>query len=203
MTRLTEDRIVTAGVGVVRRAGWGSLSLRSVASDLDVTPMALYRHVTNADSLSATVLERVVEGLEPVGFTGDVGRDLSSWARSARAHLHRFPGTAGHLLVNWFDSPAMLSTIEALLALTEEAGMEDAEAVACVNAVFMFVLMRVEAESIVRAAGAVRRRLNLSDAKDHLPRLRRLQQHYTTARFDTHFEYGLAALLRGILGTTP
>lgn len=196
--KLTSDAIVAAGVELVRDEGWPSLSLRAVAGRLRVTPMALYRHVPDGAALTRAVIVAIATGLTTVDRTAEPFADLARWARTARAALQPFAGAGAHLLVVWFELPEVLSTIEDLLEVAEDAGLEGFEAVAAVNAVFMYVLMRSEAEHTVRSAGAVRRALAVGSAERPLPRLRSLAAHYTTAEFDRHFEYGLDALLAGI-----
>jgi AcrR family transcriptional regulator len=198
MVALTKQAIVEAGVDIARSGGWAALSLRSVAGNLGVTPMALYRHVADAETLSNAVLESIATLVATVERTVDPWADVSLWARSSRLALRPFPGVPAHLLTAWFNLAPMLSLVEDLLDRVHDAGLAEFEAVAAVNAVFMFVLMRAEAEQTVRTAGVARRALRLSTAGRDLPRLRTLSSHYTTAEFDRHFEYGLDVLIAGI-----
>jgi len=182
----------------VRESGWSALSLRAVATHLGVTPMALYRHVDDGSALTRAVIARIVAGFGVVARTGDAQHDLAAWARAARVVLREHPGAAGHLLVTWFELPAMLQCTEALLDIVHADGLRDFEAVAAVNSIVMYVLMRCGAEQSVRSAGTVKRTLELATAEVPLPHLTALAGHYTTARFDLHFEYGLDVLLHGI-----
>ena len=160
--------------------------------------MALYRHVPTSGALNLDVATEIVEGFADVRNSGDTCGDLEWWARRAHAALVPFPGAAAHLLATWFEIPAALRVVEALLEVVYAGGLQDFEAVAAVNAVFMFVLMRAEAEQTVRRARAVKRSLRLAGAERDLPLLSALAEHYTTARFDLHFDYGLRLLLDGI-----
>jgi len=195
---LNGHSVVTAGVELVRDEGWERLSVRAVAGRLGVTPMALYRHVPNSDALSQSVITRIAEGFVEVGNSGNMFADLEGWARRAHAALIPYPGAAGRLLVTWFEVPPVLLTLERLIEVAYTGGLRDFEAVAAINAVLMYVLMRAEAEQTVQSAGAVERSLNLAAAEGSLPRLSALAEHYTTARFDLHFDYGLRVLLSGI-----
>lgn len=178
-------------------SSWASLSLRAVAARLSVTPMALYRHVPDSDALTDGVLDEITSGLPEVIDSGDLRGDLRSWARTALDHLRLYPGVAGHLLVGWFEIEPMLRCVDELLALVSRHGFENFEAVAVTNAVFTYVLMRAEAERQVRSAGAATRHLDVSARE--FPHLAPLVAHYTTARFDAHFDFGLDALLAGML----
>jgi len=48
---LSRERVLDAALAVAAREGFERLSMREVARDLDVSPMALYRHVANKDDL--------------------------------------------------------------------------------------------------------------------------------------------------------
>lgn len=160
--------------------------------------MALYRHVTDVAALTRAVVESIAAGLAEVPRSGDMGEDLSTWAHAARSALSPFPGLAAHLLTVWFEVPTLLGMIEDLLDVACDGGLDGFEAVAAVNALFTYVLMRAEAEQTVRTAGAVKRSLALAASRRPLPRLRSLASYYTTAELDRHFEYGLQTLLSGI-----
>lgn len=195
---LSSDRIIEAGVALVRREGWAALGVRAVATDLGVTPMALYKHVAGAEGLVEAVRERVLATTAAPRDTGDLRADLTDWARRFHADLTAAPGLGGWLLVHWFESAAVLERVDALLELVTRHGVDGFEAVAVVNAVFMYALMRAEAERQVRTAGVVQRRLRTAASARPLDRLRSLADHYTTAELDKHFAFGLDALVRGL-----
>ena len=195
---LSTERVVSAGAELVADSSWDDLSLRAVAGRLSVTPMALYRYVPDSGALADGVLGEIASGLLEVGDSGDLGRDLGSWARSVLAHLRGYPGVAGYLLVGWFENDHVLRRIDGLLALVRRHGLEGFEAVAVTNAVFTYVLMRAEAERQVTSAGAVTRSLKRS--VEDLPHLAPLVEFYEIAEFDAHFEFGLESLLAGMLG---
>ncbi|MDP2328986.1 MAG: TetR/AcrR family transcriptional regulator [Dehalococcoidia bacterium] len=198
MKSLSTGAVLAAGAELVREHGWNALSMRTVATRLGVTPMALYRHVPNADSLSSGVLSFIAEPIAEVTRSGDAFTDLEAWARRTHAALVPYPGAAAALLVRWFETSPALRAVDALLQSMHDEGVEGFEAVAAVNAVFMFALMRAQGEQSVRDAGVVKRTLHTAAVAYPLPRLTALAEHYTTARFDLHFDYGLRVLLDGI-----
>ena len=59
--RFTREQLVDAAVVVVEADGFGALSLRSVARQLEVGPMTLYTYVDSSDELAALVVDRLVE----------------------------------------------------------------------------------------------------------------------------------------------
>jgi AcrR family transcriptional regulator len=49
--RLSRDRVLRAAVALADTAGIQSLSMRKLAQELGVVPMALYKHVANKEEL--------------------------------------------------------------------------------------------------------------------------------------------------------
>jgi AcrR family transcriptional regulator len=58
-TQLTRVRIAEAGIDVADREGLAAVSMRRVATTLDVAPMSLYRHVANKDDLVVAMMDAV------------------------------------------------------------------------------------------------------------------------------------------------
>jgi AcrR family transcriptional regulator len=202
MAGLTEARVIDAGVALVKARGVDALGIRSAADHLGVTPMALYRYVRDGEQLRDSVFGVILGELPRPGATGSPADRLRTWATATRVMLHRYPGLARHLLIHWFESEAALDVVEALLEVATNAGMVGFECVAAANAVFMYVLMRVEAEMSVRSARVVKRRLRpVAREPQRYPLLHRYSAEFTTARLDDHFAYGLDALLAGVSTT--
>jgi AcrR family transcriptional regulator len=199
VTRLDESTVLGAGVTVVRARGVDALGVRAVAEHLGVTPMALYRYVADGDALRASVLEQIQRGLPiPVG-EGSADDRFRAWAIATRTMLSRYPGLAHHLLLHWFESAATIDVVESLLAVARDAGLDGFACVAAANAVFMYVLMRVDAEMAVRTARVVTRKLRpVADDPARYPLAHAYASEFTTARLTDHFAYGLDALLTGI-----
>lgn len=57
---LSRERIVCAAVGIADAEGLGSLSMRRIASGLDVATMALYRHIATKDELVLEMADAVL-----------------------------------------------------------------------------------------------------------------------------------------------
>jgi Tetracyclin repressor-like, C-terminal domain len=198
---LTRELVVSGGVAVVRANGWEALCLRGVASTLGVTPMALYRYVADGPTLQREVLTAIVAEFVVVKGEGDPWAVLADWARTAHERLVMFPGAAGQLLIVWFEMPSMLVMTDALLGTVKLAGLGGTEAVAAVSALFVYVLMRAQAQNVVSGAGVTKRTLATAKVGHKLRNLEPLVSQYATAEFDKHFEYGLRALILGIQAT--
>lgn len=192
---LSSDAVVAAGVQLVRREGVEAVGVRAVAAELGVTPMALYRYVADGDTLRAAVVTSVLAGLPDVPVTGRRADRFRAWATATRTVLAAHPGSARLLLRAWTEHPRALEVVEQLLGAAR--GLPDP--VAASNAVFAYVLMRVEAEEALRTTGGLRRQLRaLGAGKDRFPLLWANAAEYSVARVDEHFAFGLDALLAGV-----
>ena len=70
-TALDRERIVDAALRIVDADGVDALSLRRLATDLDVTPMAIYWYVADKSELMDRVGERVLDSIEVPPPRGD------------------------------------------------------------------------------------------------------------------------------------
>jgi AcrR family transcriptional regulator len=83
---LTRAAIVGRALKIGETEGLQAVSLRRLASELGVTPMALYRHVRDKQDLINAMAEQVMEGLDlTVGF-----RASMSWTQRVRRAMLNF-----------------------------------------------------------------------------------------------------------------
>ena len=83
---LTRAAIVRRALKVGETEGLGAVSLRRLASEFGVTPMALYRHVRDKQDLINAMAELAMEGLDlTVGF-----RASMSWTDRVRRAMLNF-----------------------------------------------------------------------------------------------------------------
>ena len=121
------------------------------------------------------------------------------WAVGTRSALLACPGLGHYLLLHWFELPAMLGIVEGLLELAHRFGFEEFEQVGVANAVFSFVLARVDLEESLRTGDVLERELDsIARASERLPRLTTHLSEYERARVDEHFRFGLELMLDGI-----
>ena len=62
---LTKERILQAAVALADEGGVDSLSMRKIALELGVVPMALYKHVANKDEMLDGMVDVVVGEIDP------------------------------------------------------------------------------------------------------------------------------------------
>jgi len=109
MARLDPDAVIEAALALADESGLQSVSLRRVAQRLDVTPMALYRHVGGKEGLLDAMAESMYAKLVLPSPGPDWWESLADMARSTREVLLARPwavplfgrplaGTHGHAL---------------------------------------------------------------------------------------------------------
>lgn len=97
--RIDRDDVLRAGLLVAERDGIDGLTMAAVADELDVTPMALYRHVGNRAGLLDGIVELLVSRTTSTAPTGATWQDqLRHGAEQLRETAHRYPNTFPLLL---------------------------------------------------------------------------------------------------------
>ena len=71
--RLNRHRVLQAAVTLADEIGIGPLSMRRLAQELDVVPMALYKHVANKEELLDGMIDEQLMQPEPPLGTGCAG----------------------------------------------------------------------------------------------------------------------------------
>src|ERR1051326_9151111 len=89
--RLSRDHVLRAAVALADAIGIESLSMRKLAEELDVVPMALYKHVANKDQLLDGMLDVVIGEIAPPVSGTDWRTAVRHRILSARAALVRHP----------------------------------------------------------------------------------------------------------------
>jgi len=135
--RLSRDQILDAALRLADEEGLPALSMRAVAQRLEVTPMALYRHVGDKDGLLDALVERLLTDAagEPE-LRGDAegpaegpagGPDwadlLAERAAAIRATARRHPAAFGLLLSRRAGTPSALQSRDRVLAALAAAGV--------------------------------------------------------------------------------
>jgi len=90
-TPLNRERVLAAAVELADREGVEGLSMRRLAAELGVVPMALYKHVANKDELLDGMIDVVVAEIDPPRTDIDWKTAVRERILSARRMLLRHP----------------------------------------------------------------------------------------------------------------
>ncbi|MGO4807605.1 TetR/AcrR family transcriptional regulator [Arthrobacter sp. 2MCAF15] len=87
---LSRDRVLTAAVALADEVGIDALSMRRLAQELGVVPMALYKHVANKEELLDGMVDSLVSEIDPpvrdTGWKNAVRLRVISARRALLAH---------------------------------------------------------------------------------------------------------------------
>ena len=123
---LTTERVVDAALLAADEGGIEAVSLRRLAVALEVTPMAIYRHVRNKSHLLDLMVERLLDQVDLASDEAATWQDrLRRLLESFQAVVAAHPATA-LLLSRPFVSPAALRVSEAVLAILQSARFDAA-----------------------------------------------------------------------------
>jgi AcrR family transcriptional regulator len=127
--KLTVDSVLERALALADAEGLDAVTIRRLARDLGVTPMALYWHVSNKDDLLDGMAARLLE-------QADIAVDASaSWLDQLRqvlasllAALRAHPAAAMLLSTRTVSSEGGLAVTEAILDILRRGGFSPAEA---------------------------------------------------------------------------
>ncbi|MBT2212552.1 TetR/AcrR family transcriptional regulator [Actinomadura sp. NEAU-AAG7] len=217
--RLALDRgqIVAAAVALLDEQGLPALTMRGLATRMNVAANALYWHVANKDELIELVVDEIYGEMSPPVADDPArwGEAVSRCGHSARDVVLRHPWVAsllvGEVGVTHLGPNLMLLT-DRMLTLLRAAGFDLAEADRAAKTVFTYVLGAATSEAAalnkITLAGDTEAEWldalgpTLTQITGPYPQLATLFDSLTgtdprTTR-DDQFDYGLRRLLDGL-----
>jgi len=120
---LSRARVLAAAIAQADAGGLDALNMRSLAQELGVVPMALYKHVANKEDLLDGMIELVVGEIEHTQQTGEWKPDVRARILAARAGLRRHSWSRLVLESRAAMTPAMLAYLNGLTGLFLDGGL--------------------------------------------------------------------------------
>ncbi|MGQ5264618.1 TetR/AcrR family transcriptional regulator [Micromonospora sp. ZYX-F-536] len=121
-TPLSRDRVLRAAVALADEAGIESLSMRNLAQDLGVVPMALYKHVTNKDELLDGMIDVVVGEIDPPVPDATWKHAVRQRILSARQVLRRHPWAPLAIESRNMATPGVLTYLDSMIGTFRAGG---------------------------------------------------------------------------------
>ncbi|PZU39907.1 MAG: TetR family transcriptional regulator [Microbacterium sp.] len=121
--RLNRDDVLAAAVSLADRIGIDALSMRRLAQELGVVPMALYKHVQNKDELLDGMVERIIREIDPPEGGSEWKRAVRARVLSARRALQRHRWARQAIESRTRPTPAVLEYQEGFAALFLGGGL--------------------------------------------------------------------------------
>jgi TetR/AcrR family tetracycline transcriptional repressor len=134
---LTREAVVARALEIGTAEGLEAVSLRRLAQELGVTPMALYRHVRDKQDLVNAMTEAVLEGIDAtIGFRSEM-----TWTERMRLAIDNYKEQIDarplalplSIAYTGEGPPAFWKVLEDLLAILLDAGFGRREAIVLIR----------------------------------------------------------------------
>jgi len=204
---LTRERLVAEALSVIAADGVDALSMRALATRLEVVPAALYRHVRNKEQLYDLVLDGVLAEVDDhLDHTLAWTEQIKILAHRLRTVLDNHPGIAALLKTRDPLGPHSLALAEAFLTPLHAGGLPARETGLAFSLLYDYTLgFALSGPTSINEQrlrdGATRSRLHTflrSLPPDRFPTLIALGAHVWVDNRDERFTAGLDTLIDGL-----
>ncbi len=202
---LSRIRVLEAGVALADGAGLEAFSMRALAQELGVVPMALYKHVANKDELLDGMVDIVFGEIELPPANVDWRSAMRSRAISTREALRRH-GWAIGMMESRRPGPANLRNHNAVMGCLRQAGFSFELAIHAYSVqdafIYGFALQERDLgfETPDSAGEAAQRRAETNGALEDYPYLVEIATKLPESGYDNavEFTWGLDLILDGL-----
>ena len=119
---LSRDRVLRAAVALADDTGIESLSMRKLAEELGVVPMALYKHVASKEELLDGMIDVVVGEIDPPVRGTEWKSAVRQRILSARQALLRHPWASRVIESKKNPTPVVLAYMDSMIGIFRAGG---------------------------------------------------------------------------------
>ncbi|MEW2806456.1 TetR/AcrR family transcriptional regulator C-terminal domain-containing protein [Streptomyces massasporeus] len=198
---LSHAQLASAALAVIDRDGLAGLSMRSVAKELGMSTMALYRYVDDREELERLVVDLVLDTVdtEAPGPSGHWHDHIEVLVRRLRDAMSAHPEIVPLTVAHRHRSMAGLRWSEAVLGVLTEAGFDGTQRVVALRGLLGYVIGAIQLEHLGPLSGEGT--IAIAELPpDTFPYMTETARDAPKVSADREFLGGLALLLRG-LGT--
>ncbi len=188
---LTRPRVVRTALHLVDEHGLPALTMRALATELRVSPMALYNHVCDKDELIDLMVDLMLGEVDLCALTGDWATQLRALGSSIHHVLTAHPALARIDSTHLRIGPHSLRIMERGLALLLQAGFIPPQAANAFFALFTYT-------AGYHQIGRVDPRNYSALPPEQIPSITTITGHLSGVHQHGQFEYGLDTLLTGL-----
>lgn len=144
---MSTQEILSAAVEIVTKGGTGELSIRRLADQIGISPMAVYNHFSSKDELLGAVIDELITTI-PTEYAeaGNWVEGLRTFARTIRSVALESPDWIP-VLMQTRMTPLGLDRMEKTLRALQEQGLSQSHAVTAYTAIYGFAFGHASLES--------------------------------------------------------
>jgi len=198
--RLNKEIICQTSIALVAEAGIENLTMRKLATRLDIKAASLYNHVRSKSQLFDLIQGYLYGKMANLKQTKEWKSHLTELACCTRQGLLQNPSLLTLFATRPVITAASLAQAEQTIGVLIEAGFQHSKALMIFHNVNVFVLGHVLAE-VGRPPGAEQddqdptlENINVDD----YPRLKKASQYKNNTNADKGFNFGLRCMLAGL-----
>lgn len=202
---LNRERVLAAAVEIADERGVGTVTMRAVASRLNVEAMSLYNHVANKDDILDGMIDLVIQEIELTNDAGTWREAMRHRALSAHEVFGRHPWVPVLMDSRESSGPARLRYFEWVIGTLLHAGfsIDDAARVFSVldSYIYGFAIQQFNFSGLGDASPEERAAAILQYIPpDEYPALHQMATHSAEAGYDPEadFAFGLEVILDGL-----
>ena len=196
--RYTRDEVFAAAVELLDEAPDAPLTMKGLATRLEIAPMTLYGYVANKEALLEGVAAIVFDGIF-AGIPVDASWDEQVRQQTLTIHsvVVRHPGLTRALRAHQSPNPSLFRVREDMLATLERAGFPPHAALDAMGILTAYAQGFAAVQAGGLAADELPDRIRRLP-QDEFPLLHRCADDYAGHISDRSFEHGLNLLLAGL-----
>jgi AcrR family transcriptional regulator len=212
-TRLSKQVVVERGLALADAEGLDALTIRRLATELGVTPMALYWHFRNKEELLAGLADEIWRELDTdVDPAAPWHEQMRSLLESLLQILRSHPAAPQLIMEGEKQSDAALVANETALAVLRRGGFDPVHAAEIARSALWTGLMLVMSEpgfkpamtDAERAEAQRQHRIRLALLPpDRFPRLVEAAEPMTSCDPDFHYKFGVEVFVAGVRAMAP
>lgn len=190
------EEILQSALRIAKTEGLSGITMRRLASDLGVSPMACYWHVANKEELLVLLADHVLSQVpSPEGNRARWAEELEILAHQICDALSQAPGLATWVLNQnpLLITPSALRLADSATSLLLNAGFDPRSAAAAFAALYIYVTGQVHLRERPKAPPDA----SATMLSGEYPTLVQVAQYLGEFGNGGLFDYGLARLLEG------
>ncbi len=196
---LSPEQLAVAALAVIDRDGLAAMSMRTVAEQLGLSTMALYRYVEDRAELERLVVDLVLAGVDTAPPAADRPwrERVETMVLRMRDTLEVHPEVVPLTAVHRQSSPSLLRWAETVLAILTEAGVAGPDRVVALRALTAYVFGALQMQHLGPLEGAGTDQIAGLSPRD-FPHLSHTARDARGVSRDAEFRGGLGLLLKGL-----